>query len=227
MSRIFVGVIALLFVCCLVAADGLAGKYKRRVDEIEGDYRDDLKKAERSRLYAIEKAQKDRIRSLKLSLEDATKSNDTKSATALKAILAVAEAEVGINVVAPKPKELIKLGTHSYGLFDEKLTWHVAKKRCEDMGGHLVTLESPAEEEFIQNFCRERKINSWIGLANELDIKKWVWVTGEEAKMQPHWLINDTYKDKQSAALAYWYEYGAYTDYSLGEHESFICEWDT
>ena len=38
---------------------------------------------------------------------------------------------------------------HSYKVFDESMTWQQAKEKCESLGGHLVTITSQGEQNFV------------------------------------------------------------------------------
>lgn len=65
-----------------------------------------------------------------------------------------------------------------YQIFDEELTWVEAKSKCEEMGGHLVTITSQEEQEFVQTLLENgQKRQYWIGLKTDGDV---AWVTGEE-----------------------------------------------
>lgn len=68
---------------------------------------------------------------------------------------------------------------HSYRRFDEGLTWTQAKERCEELGGHLVTITSEAEQKFVEGLLEDgSKKQYWIG-ATTADGSP-AWVTGEE-----------------------------------------------
>jgi hypothetical protein len=64
---------------------------------------------------------------------------------------------------------------HSYYRSTGSMTWTAAKVACENMGGHLVTVTSPAENNFIFNLWP----SGWIGLTDEVVEGQWRWVTGE------------------------------------------------
>jgi hypothetical protein len=77
---------------------------------------------------------------------------------------------------------------HQYHLFEENTTWSGAKRRAEAMGGHLVTITSAAEEEFLRGGLVAQAMSdgrgyTWIGLyqdpANGPADANWHWVTGE------------------------------------------------
>jgi hypothetical protein len=64
---------------------------------------------------------------------------------------------------------------HSYYRSTGSMTWTDARQACLNMGGHLVTVTTPAENNFIFNLWP----SGWIGLSDEAVEGQWRWVTGE------------------------------------------------
>jgi hypothetical protein len=64
---------------------------------------------------------------------------------------------------------------HSYYRSTGSMTWTAARQACLNMGGHLVTVTTAAENTFIFNLWP----NGWIGLTDEAVEGQWRWVTGE------------------------------------------------
>ena len=64
---------------------------------------------------------------------------------------------------------------HSYYRSTGSMTWTAAKAACANMGGHLVTVTTSAENTFIFNLWP----SGWIGLTDEVTEGVWQWVTGE------------------------------------------------
>ncbi len=64
---------------------------------------------------------------------------------------------------------------HSYYRSTGSMTWTDARQACLNMGGHLVTVTSAAENNFIFNLWP----SGWIGLTDEVSEGTWRWVTGE------------------------------------------------
>lgn len=64
---------------------------------------------------------------------------------------------------------------HSYYRSTGSMTWTAARQACIDMGGHLVTSTTLAENNFLFNLWP----NGWIGLTDEAVEGTWRWVTGE------------------------------------------------
>jgi hypothetical protein len=66
-------------------------------------------------------------------------------------------------------------GGHSYYRSTGSATWTTARTNCSNMGGHLVTITSSGE----QNFLYALWPSGWIGLTDEVTEGTWRWVTGE------------------------------------------------
>lgn len=64
---------------------------------------------------------------------------------------------------------------HSYYRSTGSAFWTDARTACANMGGHLVTVTSAAENNFIFNLWP----SGWIGLTDEVVEGQWRWVTGE------------------------------------------------
>ena len=64
---------------------------------------------------------------------------------------------------------------HSYYRSTGLATWTGARDACTNMGGHLVTVTTAAENTFIYNLWS----SGWIGLTDEVTEGTWKWVTGE------------------------------------------------
>lgn len=66
---------------------------------------------------------------------------------------------------------------HLYELVDETTTWTEANAEAKAAGGHLVTVTSPAENEFVAALARPKTI--WIGLTDVVTENDFRWVTCE------------------------------------------------
>ena len=128
----------------------------------ESTFSAELKSAEMVYVAMRQKASAKRLSVYREKLKSFTKAGDFDKAVACKSAIESIEAS-GIEGSYPRPKDVVKYDGHRYGLVKEAATWHVAKKRCEMMGGHLVTLDSKGEIEWLENFCRMNKTTCWIG----------------------------------------------------------------
>ena len=88
------------------------------------------------------------------------------------------------NTHPEQPTELERVITnpsngHGYLLISKPMEWREAKEYAERMGGHLATITSQEEQDWIcQTFPVTR--SSWIGGTDEDVEGEWRWVTGEE-----------------------------------------------
>ncbi|MES2792493.1 MAG: C-type lectin domain-containing protein [Planctomycetota bacterium] len=201
-----------------VAAADLPEKWSKRLQSSESIYQTAKRKAEDAKLVAMKKATFDRVRVLKSVIADATKSGDFTAATELQARLEAAEIE---GSVRPKPKNTVKLGGHEYALIDEKVVWHVAKKRCEEMGGHLATLETAAESTALLEFLKRSQVTAWIGATDEEEEGVWKWVNGNNVQLEFH---HENGHDSEHY-MVFWAGYGAWDD-NGALRNSYVCEWD-
>jgi len=64
---------------------------------------------------------------------------------------------------------------HSYYRSTGFANWTTARQNCINMGGHLVTVTTAAENSFISGLWP----SGWIGLTDEITEGVWRWVTGE------------------------------------------------
>jgi hypothetical protein len=137
---------------------------------------------------------------------------------------------------------------HWYQRFDTTMTWHEAKTHCENLDGHLATINSQAEDEFVYNnlaaFSPHEKV--WIGATDETQEGAWEWVTSEVwnftnwAENEPnncsdgeHYLMYYTPNDPRGRA-GFWNDIGEGDNGGCscgncidGWHPiSTICEWD-
>ncbi|MBQ7195846.1 MAG: hypothetical protein IJS40_00365 [Synergistaceae bacterium] len=81
---------------------------------------------------------------------------------------------------------IIRWNGHRYQIYNENLTWEQAKARCEQLGGHLVTITSEAEQNFINTVLQNANTSFnayWIG-AKADELGWWKWVTDEVFEKQ-------------------------------------------
>lgn len=169
-----------------------------------------------------------RLKGYKDKLAEITKTGDFDKAQQVKARITQLENEPEAAPEKPskrpRPKDTVKFGGHTYALIKEPATWHVAKQRCEEMGGHLVCLASPQEEAFVVKLAGRN--NVWIGAANELGETDWKWLNGSNLN-RGNWSFNDSVQDPTKACgMTFWGSAQQFDDYPIGGRLAFICRWD-
>ena len=128
---------------------------------------------------------------------------------------------------------------HRYVLFTDSLNWKAAEEKCESLGGHLVTINSAAEQQYIENLLANSDLSSgkdiWIGLSRENNEFQ-TWVTGED-------VLYSNWGDPQPDNLGGSQNYGVIVNgsrqggsYHIEQYQwddnsdssrPYICEWET
>jgi hypothetical protein len=84
------------------------------------------------------------------------------------------------------PAAIKSFNGHHYYMYPLATSWAEAKKMCEGVGGHLVTITSKEEHGFVMGMCQEAKVrpNCYIGF--EVRNTQPVWITDETWSQQPY-----------------------------------------
>lgn len=70
---------------------------------------------------------------------------------------------------------------HYYERIDLSMTWKDAEAYCEKNGGHLASITSKEELDFVNNILKDgSKDRYWLGASDEQQEGIWNWVTGEK-----------------------------------------------
>ena len=182
----------------------------------------------------------DRIRQLMLA--DQIEESKLVMTERNKVVLALAGAEAklpkevppvpAVSEAKPPAKQLIPIGAkvflgHHYLFMPEKLSWQDAKKVCEGMDGHLVTITSKEENEFVFKLTSKKK-NTWIGCTDEQQEGTWEWVTGEKFLFK-HWADGEPSNFNNADYGHYWDRYPSHWGATVDAPDSplgYVCEWD-
>lgn len=82
-----------------------------------------------------------------------------------------------VDIIAPADAVLFE--GHYYKAFDISLSWTEAEEYCVGLGGHLVSINSRGEQNFIEELSSSSsKSNIWIGGLIKNDV--WTWSDGSE-----------------------------------------------
>lgn len=203
----------------LLAADPLTLNVGKRIEAIDETFASALVKADNVKHIALQRANGERIKALRTLLTQVSKAGDADDQIVIKTKIAAAEKEGTKRV---KPKTLVAHGGHFYALIPEKVSWYLAKSRCEEMGGHLATIDSEDESQFIRAQCAGTVESVWLGAFNEEG--RWMSVAGTPIESTDGWIINDP--PTHSVGLSYWHDSGGIDDYSMGGRLIFLCEWE-
>lgn len=120
-----------------------------------------------------------------------------------------------------------------YQIYNLGITWEEAKAYCESQGGHLATITSKEEDDYLYNLVKEQGYKSaYFGL--ERDGDTWKWVTGEDFSYS-NWADDEPNNDgsNENYGMYYfkytdgkWNDGGIDTTEASSNNTAFICEWD-
>ena len=149
----------------------------------------------------------------------------------------------------PTPDKKLKLlgieefNGHYYKVFNNGMKWKDAKKTCEDMGGHLVTITSIIEQEVVKNLVVDNGTKGYYWMGGIMISKNnFKWITGEKFSYS-NWAGGqpDNAADIENVVTMYkaqggfdglWndvYEFGNGINqpfYNI-ENSGFVCEWES
>lgn len=210
----------------LVAADGAkpapkAADLDPAIKKADDAFEETVKHANEGARRLIAEAAKKRMQAYDVRLKFHTKEGDFDRAKAVKdAMEALIDSG---DALRPLPKNIEKSDNHKYAIVCQGGgTWHVSKRRCEEMGGHLLIINTPREYEFIKQMAAKHPGMYWIGATDEEQEGKWMWVDGSPAgDLGRH--INNANGNENF--LSWSTDLAAPNDTNDGR-ACFICEWD-
>lgn len=141
------------------------------------------------------------------------------------------------------PVKTVKHNGHIYELYDNSLGWTEANAFCNQLGGHLITIGSKAENDTAYSMINDRQGYCWIGLNCVTQPSGWEWVDNTDLSAYNNW-YNPAYGQDDSGeyyALLYPMNYGTtayagtwdkckgssyYCSYYGYYNSFFICEYD-
>ena len=92
-------------------------------------------------------------------------------------------------------------------------------KRCEEMGGHLVCIETSNEELFVKSLCGQ--LTTWVGASDEETEGTWLWVHKNSPVKITMQIDNAGAADHHLALFT-----GLWHDGPAGSKYAYICEWE-
>lgn len=128
---------------------------------------------------------------------------------------------------------------HYYKVVEYKASPEKQEKYCENMKGHLVTITSAKEQEFIEKLIKpyeSKYAHFTIGCTDYGHEGVWKWMTGEPFKYS-HWDSGEpnngswAFKSQEYGQIyvvnGYWDDFYSKIDVSDKDiNEAFICEWE-
>jgi len=115
---------------------------------------------------------------------------------------------------------------HYYLHVREGADWMSAARACKDLGGHLVTISSQAENDFVHRTVAKGG-NVWIGYSDMQREGEWRWVGGKKSRYT-NWSPGqpDNHRGGEHCAHLSRHSWGRWNDNSGDRKFFFLCEWD-
>jgi hypothetical protein len=136
------------------------------------------------------------------------------------------------------PAEVATFRGHAYKFYPEQVSWHVARQRCEMLGGYLVIIESHEENRVVADLIQDAgRLDAWIGFTDEAQEGYWRTVHGKPLTFA-HWYDNQpNNKSNQEhyALISNRTLTGRVMNWtwcdqpieSTQHQPGYVCEWDT
>ncbi|KAM4600405.1 brevican core protein, partial [Polymixia lowei] len=116
-----------------------------------------------------------------------------------------------------------KFRTFCYRHFTKRQGWEVAEQHCRMCGGHLVSIMTPEEQDYINDKYREYQ---WIGLNDRTIEGDFRWSDGNPL-LYENWFRGqpDSYfLSGEDCAVMVWHDSGHWSDVPCNYHLSYTCK---
>lgn len=130
----------------------------------------------------------------------------------------------------------ISLFGHKYACFDvSQIDWAAAEAKCEKMGGHLMTVNTPMELSLLNESLSEGKNGGFYWLGASGGSSNWSWVTGESTSYAKTVKVSGYDMDHCRNYFSYFGNKLAYVPHlgylsagtpSTSKIKGYICEWE-
>jgi hypothetical protein len=127
-------------------------------------------------------------------------------------------------------------GINYYEVFSNAATsWEDAEQYCESLGGHLATISSQEENEYVYQLMLDAGYKSaYFGMTDKDVEGTWVWVNGESGSYTNWHSGEPNHENANEDYAMFYYKFtdGTWNDGDFGGStvnggRTFICEWDT
>jgi serine/threonine protein kinase len=159
----------------------------------------------------------------------------TRTAATGPASHTIVPSQPGMN--RPAQEQAAAYNGHSYKAYPDRVTWKEAQSRCRQMGGHLVVIETAAENQFVAGLLgKAGQLDAWIGITDELSENDWRTVT-EQRQLYTNWATgqpNNKNAEEHYALIsnrtiggtAFGWKWADQPNDSQQHTPGYVCEWD-
>ncbi|MFZ4525881.1 MAG: lectin-like protein [Chlorobium sp.] len=107
-------------------------------------------------------------------------------------------------------------GGHNYRMTDRAMSWTAAEAYAQSLGGHLVTIDDAAEQQWVAQIFSWARV--WTGFTDQAKENNWMWSSGA-ASGYTNWATGHPYSDNTYYSYAYMTPDGKW--YTVGDNWSF------
>ena len=115
---------------------------------------------------------------------------------------------------------------HSYQRFDTALNWNSAKTACAGLGGHLATITSLAENDWVYGNVVNGVPGIWLGGTDEVVEGTWKWINGESWGYT-NWTSGEPNNSQggEDYLMLNWPQGQGWNDVGGTTLQPYLCEW--
>ncbi|XP_048643791.1 C-type lectin domain family 4 member D isoform X7 [Marmota marmota marmota] len=116
--------------------------------------------------------------------------------------------------------------SNCYIPFNDNKTWAESERNCSEMGAHLATISTEAEQNFMTKFL-DRRFSYFLGLTDEDMEGQWHWV--DQTPFNPHmafWHENEpnNFQEEDCVVIVNDQDKWAWNDFPCNFETSRICK---
>lgn len=112
-------------------------------------------------------------------------------------------------------------------------SWQDAEEYCESLGGHLATITSKEENDYVYQYIQSQGYDSvYFGLSDSKEEGTWEWITGELIDYT-NWHVGEPNGENSEEDYAMYYSKFTDGTWNDGDFDNtndggtaFLCEWD-